>query len=80
MVRQFSETGWLRTDSQYVENGINCETALKTNLDLWTELQQERQTRSIKVVWIKGHAGDFHNEQADKLAGQAAAKQSTARN
>jgi RNA-directed DNA polymerase len=65
----------IRTDSQYVENGINNETALKTNLDLWTELQDERQTRNIKVVWLKGHAGDFHNERADELAGQAASNQ-----
>lgn len=65
----------IRTDSKYVENGFNNEAALKTNLDLWKEIQHERQIRSIKVVWLKGHAGDQHNERADKLAGRAAAKQ-----
>lgn len=66
----------IRTDSKYVENGFNNATALKTNLDLWKGLDRECQSRSIKVVWLKGHAGDLHNERADKLAGQAAAKQS----
>ena len=66
----------IRTDSRYVENGFNKETALKTNIDLWKKLQHEAETRNIKVVWLKGHAGDLHNERADKLAGRAAAKQS----
>ena len=65
----------LRTDSQYVHNGINSETTLKSNLDLWTELQHESESKSIKVVWLKGHSGDHHNERADKLAGLAAAEQ-----
>ena len=66
----------IRTDSRYVENGFNKETALKTNIDLWKELQHAAETRNIKVVWLKGHAGDLHNERADKLAGLAATKQS----
>jgi len=69
----------IRTDSQYVHRGVNGETTIKTNLDLWKQLQIETHSRRIKVVWLKGHAGDTHNERADKLAGAAATKQINAK-
>jgi RNA-directed DNA polymerase len=58
----------IRTDSQYVHNAINHQTIIKTNTDLWSEYRELCADRKIKVVWIKGHAGDIHNERADRLA------------
>jgi ribonuclease HI len=62
----------IRTDSQYVHNVRNEGAVVKQNSDLWKEFETEAQKRRVKIVWIKGHAGDPHNERADKLAGQQA--------
>ena len=69
------------TDSTYVRNGItlwihnwkinNWKTANKKpvkNVDLWTNLEKEIQKHKITWKWIKGHAGNIYNEQADELA------------
>ncbi|MEY8828792.1 RNase H family protein [Sedimentitalea sp. XS_ASV28] len=40
--------------------------------DLWKRFENEAQKRRVKIVWVKGHAGDPNNERADKLAGQQA--------
>jgi ribonuclease HI len=58
----------IRTDSQYVSDSINGQSIIKTNSDLWREYEEVRKLRRIKVVWIKGHAGDPNNEAADRLA------------
>jgi RNA-directed DNA polymerase len=62
----------IRTDSQYVESTINRQNTIRTNGDLWREFQEVRGTRSVKITWVKGHAGDLHNERADFLAGEQA--------
>ncbi|WP_424973322.1 RNase H family protein [Dinoroseobacter sp. S76] len=59
----------IRTDSQYVHNVRNEGAVVKQNSDLWKEFEAEAQKRRVKITWIKGHAGDPHNERADKLAG-----------
>ena len=69
------------TDSIYVKNGITLwihnwkingwKTANKKpvkNVDLWTNLEKEIQRHKINWKWIKGHAGNIFNEQADELA------------
>ena len=69
------------TDSTYVRNGItlwihnwkinNWKTANKKpvkNVALWTNLEKEIQRHKITWKWIKGHAGNIYNEQADELA------------
>jgi len=62
----------IRTDSQYVADAIKGSTTIKTNNDLWKLYEEIAMSRRIKVVWVKGHSGDPHNEAADKLASQQA--------
>lgn len=62
----------IRTDSQYVENTVNRQNTIRTNGDLWKEFREVRNSRSVKIIWVKGHAGDPHNEKADFLAGEQA--------
>jgi RNA-directed DNA polymerase len=63
----------IKTDSQYVCNTINGQNIVKSNNDLWREYELLAKERRIRVVWIKGHAGDPHNERADALAKEQAA-------
>tara|TARA_B110000438_G_C15381989_1_gene465176 strand:+ start:25 stop:456 length:432 start_codon:yes stop_codon:yes gene_type:complete len=69
------------TDSKYVKNGIESwiinwkkngwKTASKKpvkNRDLWEKLDKEINKHIIKWQWVKGHAGNHHNEKADYLA------------
>jgi ribonuclease HI len=62
-----------RTDSQYVADTFNNFATVRANFALWRELERFVSTRPIRVEWIKGHAGDAHNELVDSLA-QTAAK------
>ncbi len=72
----------LYTDSSYVVNGINKGWAkswrknnwIKSdkkpalNHDLWAELLNLIEGLDITFRWIKGHAGNPHNERCDELA------------
>ena len=71
----------LITDSKYVKDGIQCwilnwkkngwKTAAKKsvkNKELWIELDDMISKHKITWEWIKGHAGNIHNEKADYLA------------
>ena len=71
----------LRTDSQYVRNGITTwmpnwvRRGWKTaggdpvkNRDLWERLQLATQAHTIEWQWVKGHSGDIDNERVDVLA------------
>ncbi|PDT71581.1 RNA-directed DNA polymerase [Bradyrhizobium sp. C9] len=58
----------IRTDSQYVTDAANGRTVVKQNADLWKEFNELKKSRRVKVVWVKGHAGDPFNETADRLA------------
>jgi RNA-directed DNA polymerase len=62
----------VRTDSRYVADTFNTFGTVRTNFDLWRELESIASSRPIKIEWIKGHAGDAHNELVDKLAHEAA--------
>lgn len=62
----------IRTDSQYVADAANGKTIVKQNAELWKEFNELKAARKIKVVWVKGHAGDPHNEAAHVLAEQYA--------
>lgn len=69
------------TDSQYVKNGIEQWIAQwkargwrtsagkpVANKDLWLELEAAIQRHTVQWCWVKGHAGDYGNERADRLA------------
>lgn len=71
----------LYTDSKYVMNGIESwivnwkkngwKTSAKKpvkNKEMWEELDIQILKHSIKWQWVKGHAGNKHNEMADFLA------------
>ncbi len=75
----------LRTDSQYVRQGItewmprwiarNWRTAggdAVKNRDLWERLNQAAARHTIAWEWVRGHAGDAGNERVDQLAREAA--------
>lgn len=74
----------LWTDSRYVQRGItewlpnwkkkNWRTSGNKpvkNTDLWRTLDELNIRHEIQWRWVKGHAGDPGNEEADKLANQA---------
>jgi ribonuclease HI len=75
------------TDSQYVQKGITewihgwkdngWKTAARKpvkNEDLWRRLDAAMALHSVGWRWVKGHAGNKHNERADTLAKAATQK------
>ena len=71
----------LITDSKYVKDGIQLwiknwkkngwKTAAKKqvkNKELWMNLDVLIAKHNINWKWVKGHAGNIHNEKADYLA------------
>ncbi len=71
----------VRTDSQYVKNGVTSwiqswkkngwRTASKTpvkNRDLWERLDTLSLRLGARYVWVEGHAGVAWNERCDELA------------
>ena len=78
----------LRTDSQYVRNGIltwlpnwirrGWKTAggdAVKNRDLWERLDQAAHRHTIEWQWVRGHSGDAGNERVDALARAEAERQ-----
>ncbi len=59
----WQKNGWIRKPGKFGKGGGEV-----ANLDLWKEMFEARHGRSLKFVWIKGHAGHEHNERADELA------------
>ena len=75
------------TDSKYVMQGITewiknwknnqWKTSQKKdvkNKDVWLLLDLASEKHNIEWNWVKGHAGNYGNEIADKLATQAILK------
>ncbi|HIE91076.1 MAG: ribonuclease HI [Methylophilaceae bacterium] len=71
----------LYTDSSYVQKGMtewlvgwkarNWKTAAKKSVkndDLWRQLDALADQHQIEWLWVKGHAGNIGNENADDLA------------
>jgi len=77
----------VRTDSQYVRNGITTwiktwmsngwRTAAKKpvkNQDLWIRLHELEELVRPRWEWVKGHSGDELNERCDELVQHAIAE------
>ena len=62
------------SDSQYVVNTMTRGWKRKANHDLWARLDTEAGKRKVEWRWVKGHAGDPLNEEADALARMEAEK------
>jgi ribonuclease HI len=75
------------TDSQYVRRGMmewmdnwvknnwrNSQKKPVKNVDLWKDLALEAKRHQVTWHWVKGHAGDEHNERVDQAAREAAEK------
>ena len=60
------------SDSQYVVNTMTRGWKRKANLDLWDRLDAEVAAHRVEWRWVRGHAGDPLNEEADSLATAAA--------
>ncbi|MEJ7587024.1 MAG: ribonuclease HI [Ferruginibacter sp.] len=70
------------SDSQYVINSIEkgwLKKWIKTdfaggkkNKDLWKHYYELAKKFNIKLIWVKGHANNPHNNRCDLLATQAA--------
>lgn len=72
----------LTSDSKYLVDGINLGWAQSwkqngwrkadkkpaLNVDLWDRLLTLFEKHSVKLVWVKGHAGNPYNERCDALA------------
>ena len=71
----------LHTDSKYVKDGIETwmanwkDRGWKTanrkpvkNKDLWQSLDEAVERHELVWKWVKGHAGNPGNEEADELA------------
>ena len=56
------------SDSQYVVNTMTRNWKRNANKDLWARLDAEVRKRDVAWQWIRGHAGDPLNEEADRLA------------
>ena len=72
----------LTSDSKYLVDGINLGWAQSwkqngwrkadkkpaLNVDLWDRILTLFEKHSVKLVWVKGHAGNPYNERCDALA------------
>jgi cyclic pyranopterin phosphate synthase len=67
-----SEPVTVFSDSQYVVNTMTRGWKRKANLDLWDRLDAEVAAHRVEWRWVRGHAGDPGNEEADSLATAAA--------
>ena len=73
----------IRTDSEFwinvvtkwaptwAANGWHKKGGEIKNLDLVQELYELYQSHDIKLIWVKGHAGEELNELADRAANEA---------
>lgn len=48
-----------------------------SNQDLWMRIVEQVQRRPVAFHWVKGHSGDRWNDEADRLATEAADRQDT---
>lgn len=71
----------LHTDSTYVRDGITkwifgwkkkgwrtADGKPVKNVELWQQLEAEKDRHDVTFHWVRGHAGHAENERADELA------------
>lgn len=59
----------LYSDSKYVVETLKGNYKVGKNIELWKELMMlYKAFNEITPIWIKGHNGNPHNEEVDKLA------------
>ena len=56
------------SDSQYVVNTMTRNWKRSANRDLWERLDTQVAKRKVSWQWVRGHASNPHNEEADALA------------
>ena len=61
--------GWIRRGWR------NSQKKPVANRDLWEPLIELVLARDVEFVWVKGHSGDRWNDEADRLATEAADSQ-----
>ncbi len=60
-IHGWRQRGWAKADKKPLKN-----------TDLWRRVYDAMQTHDVKWIWVKGHAGNIHNERCDYLATFAA--------
>jgi len=56
-VQNWNASDWVRKGGKRVPNS-----------DLWKRLLPQIERHAVSFTWVKGHAGDTHNERADRLS------------
>ena len=59
----------IHSDSKYLVNTMTRNWKRNANRDLWEQLDRLCGSREVDWEWVKGHAGDAGNEEADAWAG-----------
>jgi len=62
-IESWLKKGWKKSDNKPV-----------LNRDLWEKLIELTKERSVRFIWLKGHAGNPENERCDELSKLEASK------
>lgn len=65
-LRNAVEKGWL--ESWRRRHWLKADKKPVLNVDLWQKLVPLLDIHSIKIIWLRGHAGQIENERCDILA------------
>lgn len=63
------EKGWI--EKWRANNWYRTKKEKAKNVDLFKRLLVQLERHSVRLVWVKGHAGHPENERCDKLATEA---------
>ena len=59
-------------EKKWVDGWVKKDFKDKKNVDLWKRFLVARKPHQLKLIWVKGHAGNPLNERCDELAVNAA--------
>jgi ribonuclease HI len=62
------------SDSQYLINCMSGEWGIKSNTELFSQLEYFASPHQVTWQWVKGHSGHAQNEIVNTLANQEAAR------